>query len=94
MTALFHKNPAATLDYSLDWSGMMEVGEAITATHWSVMPEGADHVTIDRFLENGLRRGVSVRGGRAGYRYRLVCRVETDHGRVMERALTLRLQER
>jgi len=90
---VFAKDPAATLDYSFDWSAWLAPGETITTDSWAVEPAGVGAPMLGVETVTGATRAVLVSGGTAGHRYRLSCHIETDAGRTAERSATLRVME-
>lgn len=83
------KDPAATLDYQMDWSEWL--GEdTITASSWTVPPElvQVTHTHTDTAAV------VWVSGGAAGSSYNLVNQITTAGGRIDERTLLLAVLER
>lgn len=91
----FLKDPGALVDYAFDWAADGYLGAAtIAASAWSVLPAEAGGVAeVSRTLAP-TRTGVLVGGGVAGRVYRLSNRVTLSDGRVDERTLTLRVEER
>lgn len=86
----FTKDPAATLDYGLDWSDWLAAGETIAASEWSV-PAG---LTKDSDDHNTTLAAVWLSGGTAGATYRITNRVTTSAGRIDERSLFIVVEER
>lgn len=91
---IYLKDPASSVDYSLDWSSWLAAGEAITSTSWSIDPSGASSPALGVETEAGATRSVFIAGGAPGHRYRLTCRIRTDGGRTVERSLIIRIAER
>lgn len=90
---LYGKDPASTVDYSLDWSAWLASGESITGTSWFLTPSDTGAPTLGAQIEADALQGIYVSGGTPGCRYRLTCHIETDAGRTGERSLTLRIME-
>lgn len=90
---VFAKDPAATLDYSFDWSAWLAPGEVITTDSWAIEPSGAGAPTLGAKTVTGATHAVLVSGGTAGHRYRLSCHIETDAGRTAERSAAIRVME-
>lgn len=86
------KDPDASLDYGVDWSGYLEAGEAITLASWSVAPAG--DVTLAGEATGGTVATVQLAGGVRGRVYRLTNRITTTAGRTDERSITIRMEQR
>ncbi|MCF6197632.1 MAG: hypothetical protein L3J50_13130 [Emcibacter sp.] len=97
MSAQFLKDPDAVLDYVIDWSvGYLLSTEQITASSWFILPQGAvDDLAIDTMppVVSGVAT-VFVSGGIAGKSYQLTNRITTDQGRIDERSITIRVEEK
>lgn len=97
MTEQYLKDPKATLDYVIDWSGSYLLSdEQITASSWFILPQGMpDDLVVDSILlpASGVTT-VFVTGGSAGKVYQLTNRITTDQGRTDERSLTIRIEEK
>ncbi|MCK5425832.1 MAG: hypothetical protein KAI89_10685 [Emcibacter sp.] len=97
MTEQFLKDPAATIDYTIDWSASYLLsGELITASSWTILPQGAiNDLSIDTILP--IVSGVAtifITSGIAGKTYQLTNRITTDQGRTDERSITIRVEEK
>lgn len=68
MTTTFQKDPAATLDYSVDWTEFLETGEAISASTWTV-PDGITQVTTSFTDTKGI---IWLSGGTLGKAMKLL----------------------
>jgi hypothetical protein len=86
----FRKDPQATLDYHVDWSTWMEDGDAIIASDWFV----ADGLTevVDAFSTTVAT--VWLSGGTAGQSYTVTNRITTSDGRIDERSITIKAEQR
>lgn len=92
--SLYVKDPAATLDYSIDWAAGYLSGQTIISSAWSVTPEEPGGVLIeDQIYEPG-RTSVTVSGGVRGHIYRVANHVVLSDGRSDERGITLRVMVR
>ena len=91
---VFAKDPASTVDYSVDWSDWVRTGEAINSTVWDIVPLEAGGLAAGGEFASAAVRGVYVSGGIAGNLYRLSCTIATDQGRVVARGMTIRILER
>jgi hypothetical protein len=87
----FQKDPAATLDYALDWSRWLPAGETLGAVVWTV-PEGLELVEQS---ETGTLATVVLSGGTAGETYRIGCRITTTPGGLEdERSISMSVTNR
>lgn len=89
MSARFSKDPAAVLDYTVDWSAWLGT-DTISASTWTV-PTGITKVT-DNYTPTTATAWFS--GGTLGKSYAIVHRVTTLGGRTDERTITLFLENR
>lgn len=92
----FHlKDPAAVLDYSIDW-GAQYLGEfeLLASSEWSVRPDEPGGLAIAGSSFEPLISTVSAQGGIAGHVYRLVNTISTLEGRVDQRSVTIRVENR
>jgi len=81
MTLLL-KDPAAVLDYAIDWGAdYLDGGDLIAQSSWAVEPD--EPVS-----------SVQAGAGVAGRIYRLSNRVVTQSGRTDERSIVLRVEKR
>ena len=92
--AIFLKDPAATLDYAVDWQAAYLAGQAITISEWHVTPDEPGGITVSVAVEAGGRSVVTLVGGRRGRAYRLTNRVIFNDGRSDERSLDVRVEDR
>ena len=92
----FHlKDPGATLDYSIDWgSQYLAEFELLASSDWTVIPDEPGGITVVGSSFDPLISTVSAQGGIAGHIYRLVNRISTLEGRVDERSVTIRVEDR
>lgn len=79
---VFSKDPAATLDYSQDWSQWLNSGDAIASSSWS--SPGLTQVT-DAFTTSSTT--VWLSGGILGQTCRVVNQVVTTGGLTAERTM-------
>lgn len=94
MTLLL-KDPAAVLDYSIDW-GAEYLGDddLIAASEWSAIPAESGGVTIAGSDFDARTSSVKAAGGISGHVYRLVNVVTTGSGRSDSRSIVLRVEKR
>ena len=94
MTLLL-KDPAAVLDYAIDWGAeYLGDGDALAESSWTVTPDESGGAAIVGSGFSDRSATVNVSGGLAGRIYRLANRVVTQAGRVDERSLVLRVEVR
>lgn len=85
----FRKDPAATLDYMVDWTDWLD-GDSIASVTWAV-PAGLTET--DR-LNSGQIATIWLSGGAAGEKHKVACRITTAEGRVDERTLDILVVDR
>jgi hypothetical protein len=94
MTLLL-KDPEAVLDYAIDWGAdYLPEDDMLMASEWSVTPDEAEGVSIVGSTFGDRLSTVQAGGGVAGRLYRLVNRVTTQLGRIDERSIVLRVENR
>lgn len=86
----FLKDPEAVLDYTIDWSGWIASGDAITASEWTA----SNGLTVVEHSFNGSTTTVKVSGGVAGAHFLLTNTITTDDGRIDERTIRLKCEHR
>jgi len=83
------KDPAAVLDYGLDWSAWLD-GDTIDTSTWTITTgltkDGDDH--------DGTTTTVWLSGGTAGTSYRATNRITTTGGRTDERTIRITVSDR
>lgn len=94
-TTIPPKDPGATLDYQVDWTAWLAVGETI---------QGTPVVTVDTGLTlnpEGKTTTVAagkvtfwLAGGTAGAVYTVVCQITTSQGRTDQRSFRLAVADR
>jgi len=94
MTLLL-KDPAAVLDYAVDWGAeYLGTDDELAESEWSVDPDVPGGVSIVGSGFEGRVASVQAGGGVAGRLYRLSNRVITFSGRTDERSIVLRVEKR
>lgn len=93
MTLLL-KDPAAVLDYLIDWGAEYLDGDVLAASEWSVTPDEPGGVAVAGNDFDATTSTVKAAGGVAGSIYRLVNHVTLQSGRVDERSIVLRVEQR
>lgn len=89
------KDPAAVLDYSIDWGAeYLGDGEMLAASTWSVVPNDPDGLAVVGSDFGPATSTVKAGGGVAGCMYRLVNLITTGSGRIDERSIAIRVEKR
>lgn len=88
---MFLKDPAARLDYAVDWSANYLSGGTIATSDWDVDPAG---VTVSATVLTATRTGATLEGGVPGTVYRVVNRITLTDGRTDDRSLVIRIEAR
>lgn len=89
--SLMLKDPAAVLDYAIDWGRQYLDGDVLTASEWSVSP--GDMVVASSEFDEQISQ-VTLQGGSAGQIYRASNHVVTSAGRQDSRSLLIRVEAR
>lgn len=86
------KDPDAQLDYTLDWSIWLPVGDTIAASQW-VLPPDLSQVSSTNTTTTAT---VWLKGGVLGATYLIVNRVTTAStpARIEDRTIQIRMQAR
>jgi hypothetical protein len=87
----FIKDPDARLDYQWDWSGWLAAGDVI-ASHEIIVDQG--DVTFDTDSHDDQTVTAWIEGGTIGTRAKVTARITTAQGRVDDRTIGLKIQER
>lgn len=87
------KDPDALLDYRFDWSEWLAPdGDSIT-DHEVEVPAGLTKVSSS--IDDGaLSVTVWLSGGTVGVTYPVVCRITTDGGRIDDRTMKVKVEQR
>ncbi|MBC7987880.1 MAG: hypothetical protein H7X93_14605 [Sphingomonadaceae bacterium] len=88
------KDPGAELRYVIVWTPGVLDGASIEVAQWVVEPQEVGGVTTAADFISGSDTGAEFSGGIAGRVYRAACRVTLSDGRIDERSLLLRVEER
>jgi hypothetical protein len=88
------KDPAAVLDYSIDWGAEYLSGDALADSIWSVSPEEPGGATIAGSQFDLLAATVQVAGGISGKIYSVTNHVTTTSGREDSRSIIMRVEKR
>ncbi len=90
--SVYLKDPAASLDYVIDWGAGYLGLERIATSSWSVEPCGG--LTIVSSSANETQTAVTLAGGVPGTVYRVTNHVILTDAREDERSITLRVEQR
>lgn len=74
----------------LDWSGWLEVDDAIVTSSWHWASEVG--LTLTDSVLVGMVAYVTIHGGTVGAGYLLQCHVDTERGRTMEKTIQVWVQ--
>ena len=88
------KDPAAVLDYAMDWGAEYLSGDVLADSAWSVSPVEPGGAAIVGSQFDLLVATVQVAGGIAGRIYRVTNQVTTISGREDRRSIMLRVEKR
>jgi len=91
---VYVKDPAAVVDYTVDWSSGYLAGDTLTSSGFSVVPAETGGLTVDTETHDGTTASVTLSGGVAGHVYRVTNQITTTAGYTDERSLTIRIAER
>jgi hypothetical protein len=88
------KDPAAVLDYTVDWGAEYLSGDALADSLWLVSPDEPGGAAIEGSHFDLLLATVQVSGGLPGKIYRVTNQVTTASGREDSRSIILRVEKR
>jgi len=91
---VYVKDPAAVVDYTVDWGAGYLSGETVSASAFSIEPVETGGLAVDAAASDGQTASVTLSGGLAGHTYRVTNHITTSGGRTDERSLTIRIMER
>jgi hypothetical protein len=89
LNPLSPKDPNAVLDYEIDWSKWLPMGDTILTSEWLV----ADGIDMDSETNTNTTTTIWLSGGTAGQRYSLTNRITTTGGRTQDRTIVIRVKE-
>ena len=92
--AIFLKDPAASIDYAIDWAAGYLEGQTIAASTWAVRPEDPGAVLVTAVSTAPTRTSATLAGGERGKLYRITNTVTLSDGRSDERTLDVRVEDR
>lgn len=91
---LLMKDPQAVLDYAIDWSAEYLGEDVLAASEWTVEPDEPDGVAVvGSDFDPGIAT-VKASGGVPGRIYKLVNQVTMASGRIDNRSVVLRVEQR
>jgi hypothetical protein len=93
MTLLL-KDPDAVLDYAIDWGAEYLGGDLIADSQWSVAPDEPDGVSVAGSAFDATTSTVKAAGGLPGRIYKLINHVTLSSGRIDNRSIVLRVEQR
>lgn len=93
MTLLL-KDPDAVLDYAIDWGAEYLGGDLIADSIWSVAPDEPDGVSVAGSDFDATTSTVKAAGGLPGRIYKLINHVTLSSGRIDNRSIVLRVEQR
>lgn len=85
------KDPSAVLDYAIDWSDWLQVGETIASSTWTITPSGLVQNTESETTQVAT---VWLSGGTDGTQYTVTNHITTSSARTDERSLTITVRQR
>lgn len=91
--SFYLKDPQSRVDYAIDWSGYLD-GQVVAASAWSVTPVEPGGIALDETSFDLDRTAVTLAGGMAGHVYSITNQVTLSDGRIDQRSVTLRVEER
>jgi hypothetical protein len=84
------KDPAAILDYAVDWSGALPAGDTIA----SAAATADAGITVQSHSYSGQTHTIWLSGGTAGSSYLVTSEVTTAAGRKDQRTLRITVEDR
>ena len=91
---LILKDPAALLDYAVDWGADYLTNDTIDTSAWTIDPAEAGGITVSSSETELTVARVTGVGGIAGRVYRLVNHVVFLSGRQDQRSIVVRVEPR
>ena len=92
--SFYLKDPGSRIDYAVDWGAFYLDGQVVAGSVWSVFPPETGGIIVEAASFDLSRTAATLSGGIAGHVYSVVNRVTLSDGRVDERSLTLRVEDR
>ena len=92
---LLLKDPEAVLDYMIDWGAeYLVAGELLAESEWSVTPDEPGGLSVIGNDFDASTATAKAAGGVAGHLYSLANRITTGSGRIDERSIVIRVENR
>lgn len=92
--SFYLKDPGSRIDYAIDWGASYLDGQIVAGSAWSVFPGEAGGVAVDGSSFDLTRTAATLSGGVLGHVYSVTNRVTLSDGRVDERSITVRVEDR
>jgi hypothetical protein len=92
--AIFVKDPAALVDYAIDWTAGYLGDETITSSVWRVNPSSPGGIAVAGSSISPGKTLVTLSGGVGGNLYHVTNMVNFSNARGDERTLVVRVEER
>ena len=90
MPSTFKQDPQAQLDYKVDWSAWLGVGETITTSSW-VLDPGITQGTPAPASHDNTSATIWLSGGVAGTTYNVTNHIATSAGRINDRSISVHI---
>lgn len=91
---IFLKDPAAAIDYAIDWAAGYLGIRTVVASGWSVAPAEPGGIALQAAARSAGRTSATLAGGVPGHVYRITNEVTLSDGAHEERTLTIRCEDR
>lgn len=91
------KDPAANLDYSIDWSDWLPSGSTITASSWTLEDVAGDTTPLSGSgaqIISSNKTVITISGGTSGYIYKVYNQITTSGGLIEKRYFRIKVQSR
>lgn len=92
--SFYLKDPGSRVDYAIEWGGAYLGERVLAGSGWSVAPAEAGGIGVEGSSFGLTRTAVTLEGGIAGHIYSVTNRVTLSDGRVDERSITIRVEDR
>ena len=92
MPSAYIKDKDATLDYLVDWTQWLAVGETLTASAWTVQTGLTTATPAPSFTTT--KATIWLSGGTTGTTYTVTNHATTSAGRIDDRSFTIQVVER
>ena len=92
--SFYLKDPGSRVDHAIDWGASYLDGQTVAGSAWNVFPAESEGVVVEAASFDLTRTGATLSGGIAGHIYSVTNRVTLSDGRVDERSITVRVEDR